>query len=40
MDLQCVVLLGLSLQQSVHRMHPPLAFDAVQIHPPLLTVMN
>lgn len=37
---QCVVLLGLSLQQSVHRMHPPLAFDAVQIHPPLLRVMN
>lgn len=38
---QCgCVLLGLSLQQSVHRMHPPLAFDAVQIHPPLLRVMN
>lgn len=37
---QCGVLLGLSLQQSVHRMHPPLAFDAVQIHPPLLRVMN
>lgn len=38
---QCgCVLLGLSLQHSVHRMHPPLAFDAVQIHPPLLRVMN
>lgn len=37
---QCGVWLGLSLQQSVHRMHPPLAFDAVQIHPPLLRVMN